>query len=110
MTTISRKPKITIIGAGGFVFPFRLIGDLMSFPAVRSSTLCLMDLNADRLSRTATAARELADHHGFNTEIVETTDRREALRDADFVIITFQVGGIESYRLDVEIPRKYGVD
>jgi len=110
MTTISRKPKITIIGAGGFVFPFRLIGDLMSFPAVRSSTLCLMDLNADRLSRTATAARELADHHGFNTEIVETTDRREALRDADFVIITFQVGGIESYRHDVEIPRKYGVD
>ena len=110
MTTISARPKITIIGAGGFVFPFRLIGDLLSFPAVRLSTLCLMDLNADRLSRTATAARELAEFHDFDTEIVETTDQREALRDADFVIIAFQVGGIESYRHDVEIPRKYGVD
>ena len=110
MATPSRTPKITIIGAGGFVFPFRLIGDLVSFPALRSSTLCLMDLDANRLSRTATAARELTTHHGFDTEIVETTDRRDALRDADFVIITFQVGGVESYRHDVEIPRKYGVD
>ncbi|WP_022881436.1 alpha-glucosidase/alpha-galactosidase [Gryllotalpicola ginsengisoli] len=110
MSSTSTKPKITIIGAGGFVFPFRLIGDLLSFPALRSGQLCLMDINADRLERTATAARELASHHGFETGIIETTDRREALRDADVVIITFQVGGIESYRHDVEIPRRYGVD
>jgi len=110
MTSTSRSPKITIIGAGGFVFPFRLIGDLVSFPALRSSTLCLMDLDASRLERTASAARELVGHHRLNTEIVTTTDRREALLDADFVIITFQVGGIDSYRHDVEIPRKYGVD
>lgn len=108
--TTSSSQKITIIGAGGFVFPFRLIGDLLSFPALRSSTLCLMDLDPERLSRTADAARSLIAHHGFDTKIVETTDRREALLDADFVIITFQVGGIDSYRHDVEIPRKYGVD
>lgn len=92
------------------MFPFRLIGDLLSFPALRASTLCLMDLDPERLSRTANAARSLITHHGFDTTIVETTDRREALLEADFVIITFQVGGIDSYRHDVEIPRKYGVD
>jgi alpha-galactosidase len=108
--TTSSSQKITIIGAGGFVFPFRLIGDLLSFPALRSSTLCLMDLDPERLSRTADAARSLIAHHGFDTKVVETIDRREALVDADFVIITFQVGGIDSYRHDVEIPRKYGVD
>ncbi len=104
------SPKITIIGAGGYVFPFRLIGDLLSFPALRSAELCLMDINPDKLAPVAEATRKLVAHHGFDTEVVETTDRRAALTDADFVIITFQVGGVESYRWDVEIPRKYGVD
>ena len=107
---MTRSPKITIIGAGGFVFPFRLIGDLLSFPALQSSQLCLMDVNPDKLAPVADAARKLAAHHGFDTDVVETTDRREALTGADFVIITFQVGGVESYRHDVEIPRRYGVD
>ena len=104
------SPKITIIGAGGYVFPFRLIGDLLSFPALRSAELCLMDVNPDKLAPVAEATRKLVAHHGFDTEVVETTDRRAALTDADFVIITFQVGGVESYRWDVEIPRRYGVD
>ncbi len=102
--------KIAIIGAGGFVFPFRLIGDLLSFPALRDAELCLMDINPDKLGPVADAARKLVAHHGFGTRVVETTDRRAALTEADFVIITFQVGGVESYRWDVEIPRRYGVD
>jgi alpha-galactosidase len=108
--TESARPKITIIGAGGYVFPFRLIGDLLSFPALREAELCLMDINPERLAPVAAAARDLTEHHGFGARITETTDRREALRDADFVIITFQVGGIDAYRHDVEIPRRYGVD
>jgi alpha-galactosidase len=104
------SPKITIIGAGGYVFPFRLIGDLLSFPSLRSAELCLMDVNPDKLAPVAEATRKLVAHHAFDTEVVETTDRRAALTDADFVIITFQVGGVQSYRWDVEIPRTYGVD
>ena len=107
---MTSSTKIAIIGAGGFVFPFRLIGDLLSFPALRSTELCLMDISPDKLAPVADATRKLVAHHGFDTRIVETTDRRTALADADFVIITFQVGGVESYRWDVEIPRRYGVD
>ncbi|HEX7352710.1 alpha-glucosidase/alpha-galactosidase [Brachybacterium sp.] len=109
-TTFVKNPKITLIGAGGFVFPFRLIGDILSFPALRDSTLTLMDVNPDKLGPVAAATRELVDHHGFPTTVEETTDRRAALDGADIVIITFQVGGVESYRHDVEIPRKYGID
>ncbi|MGY5765055.1 alpha-galactosidase [Brachybacterium sp. DNPG3] len=109
-TTFIPQPTITIIGAGGFVFPFRLIGDILSFPALRDSTLRLMDVRPDKLGPVAAAARALVAHHGFPTRIEETTDRRAALDGADIVIITFQVGGIESYRHDVEIPRKHGID
>ncbi|WP_432562699.1 alpha-glucosidase/alpha-galactosidase [Kineococcus sp. SYSU DK003] len=107
---MTQSPKITIIGAGGFVFPFRLIGDILSFPALRSAQLCLMDIRPDKLGPVADAARKLVAHHGFDAEVVETTDRRAALDGADFVIITFQVGGVEAYKDDVLIPRKYGID
>lgn len=104
------QPKIAIIGAGGFVFPLRLIGDILSFEALGSARLALMDIDADRVARVAEAARDLAAHHDLGATIDSTTDRRQAIEGADVVIITFQVGGIESYRHDVEIPRKYGID
>ena len=102
--------KIAIIGAGGYVFPLRLVGDLLSFPALRDATISLMDINPVSLERTAKAVRELVAHHGFATRVESTLDRKQALQGADYVIVTFQVGGLEAYKLDVEIPRKYGID
>lgn len=102
--------RIAIVGAGGYVFPLRLVGDLLSYPELRESTIALMDIDAGRLERTASAARALVEHHGFPTAIEATTDRRRALAGADYVIVTFQVGGLEAYRMDVEIPRRYGLD
>lgn len=102
--------KIAIMGAGGYVFPLRLVGDLLSFPALRDSTFALMDLDLGRAERTAAAARNLVAHYDFPTRIETTTDRRGALDGASYVIVTFQVGGIDAYRHDVEIPRRYGVD
>jgi alpha-galactosidase len=103
-------PKIAIVGAGGYVFPLRLVGDLLSFPALRDSTLSLMDIDLAGAERTGAAARELVGHHGFPTRVETTDDRRRALDGADYVIVTFQVGGVEAYAHDVEIPRKYGLD
>ncbi len=41
---------------------------------------------------------------------MSTLDRREALDGADYVIIMIQVGGLDAFKLDYEIPMKYGVD
>lgn len=103
-------PRIAIIGAGGYVFPLRLIEDILSFEELRDSTLALQDIDAGRLERVATVAKKLVQMHDLPTRIEATTDQRAAIAGADFVIVTFQVGGLEAYRLDVEIPRKYGVD
>ena len=102
--------KVTIIGAGGFVFPLRLIGDILSFSELQSAELALMDVNPETLARTADAARELVTHHRLNARVTQTTSRPQALDGADYVIVTFQVGGLEAYRHDVEIPRRYGLD
>jgi alpha-galactosidase len=103
-------PKITIIGAGGYVFPLTVIRDVLSFPTLEDSEIRLMDINAENLDRTTKHAQTLVEAHGLPAEITATTDRRASLEDTDFVVITFQAGGIDAYRHDVEIPRKYGLD
>jgi alpha-galactosidase len=103
-------PKIAIIGAGGVVFPLRLMGDMLTFPSLRGATYALMDLDIERAERTAIVARDLASHYEFPAVIEATDDQRAALAGADYVIVTFMVGGLNVYRHDMEIPRRYGVD
>jgi alpha-galactosidase len=103
-------PKITIVGAGGYVFPLTLIRDILAFESLRESEIVLYDPDASRVALTAEGARRLIDVHALGAKVEVPTDRREALDGADFVICTFQVGGIEAYGYDVAIPRQYGVD
>jgi alpha-galactosidase len=46
---------------------------------------------------------------GKNWQVIASTDRREVLADSDFVINQIEVSGLETVRLDYEIPLKYGV-
>jgi len=103
-------PKITIIGAGAYVFPLGMTRDILSFPALRDSTICLFDIDAKRNRRTAAGVRKLVKMFKLPPRIQVTTDRKAALKGADFCVCTFQVGGIEAYGYDVNIPRLYGVD
>ena len=103
-------PKITIVGAGGYVFPLTLIQDILAFEALQDSELCLYDPNAENVAITANGTRRLIDAHGLATKLDVPAQRRAALDGADFVICTFQVGGIEAYGYDVNIPRQYGID
>jgi alpha-galactosidase len=103
-------PRISIIGAGGFVFPLTIIRDVCAFPELQDSTISLMDIAPDRLERTAAGARAIVEELGLPTKIEATTDRRESLDGADFIVMAWQVGGLEAFKYDVEIPREYGVD
>ena len=102
--------KIAIIGAGGFVFPLTLIRDILSFPELQDSEFRLMDVDAKNLERTHGYAKRLIESHGLPAKLESTLDQKKAIENADFVIVTFQVGGVEAYGFDVEIPRKYGLD
>ena len=103
-------PKITFIGAGSAVFTRNLLGDILTYPELDGSEVCLMDIDADRLALVDRLARMMIEQEGSLITVGSTTDRREALRDADYVIVTIQVGGLEAYALDIEIPQQYGVE
>lgn len=110
VSTEPRQPKIAIIGAGGVAFPLRLMGDFLSFEALQGAEYALMDIDLGRAQHTADEALELVAAHGFGANVYATDDRRAALDGADYVVVTFMVGGPDIYRYDMEIPRKYGVD
>jgi alpha-galactosidase len=48
--------------------------------------------------------------NNIDASVVSTTNRREALKGADYVVVMLQAGGVEEFRQDYEIPLKYGVD
>ena len=72
-------PKITFIGAGSFGFTRTLVRDLLTFPLLEGSTLCLMDINADRLEWSRQAVQRIVDEGKYPATVVTTLDRGEAL-------------------------------
>ncbi|MGN6598490.1 MAG: alpha-galactosidase [Actinomycetes bacterium] len=102
--------KIAIIGAGGYEFPLQLMNDFLSFPSTQDAHYALMDIDPLALARTERLARRLVDAHRLPAKIDPTTDRAAALNGADFVVVCFQVGGRDAYAVDMEVPRRYGLD
>jgi alpha-galactosidase len=102
--------KIALIGAGSAVFGRRLIGDLLSFPELRESTITLMDINEERLATIFRLATRLKEDNALKAVRLEATvDRRRAIDGADYVISSFEVGATKCRALDQEIPFKYGL-
>lgn len=103
-------PKITLIGAGSAVFTRNLCNDILQSPVLQDSTLALMDIDAGRLRQACDLVNLLAGQRGGKARVEATLDRREAVEGADYVITTFQQGGLEAYDLDIAIPTRYGVE
>ncbi len=104
--------KITFIGAGSLVFGKNLLTDLLLFPALQEDTiLCLEDIHAERLDLMFRYIKNFKEDYFDDKDIIieKTTNQREAIEDAKYVINSIHVGGLEAFKLDVEIPFKYGV-
>jgi alpha-galactosidase len=102
--------KITLIGAGSVVFTRNLCSDILLTPVLQDSTITLMDIDPERLAQAKNLLQAIIDQRDLKARVEATPNRLEALRGADYVITTFQQGGLDAYALDIEIPQKYGVE
>jgi len=102
--------KITFIGAGSFGFTKSLVRDILTFPALADSEICLMDIDRERLDFITTRVKKIIEAGNYPAKLTVTRDRPEALEGADGVLCTILQGGAEVFRTDIEIPKKYGVD
>ncbi|OGS18110.1 MAG: alpha-glucosidase/alpha-galactosidase [Elusimicrobia bacterium RIFOXYA2_FULL_40_6] len=102
--------KIAIIGAGSAIFSKDIIMDVLDFKELQGSTFSLMDINAERAELTKGLIEKFVKQENLSAKIEATTNRREALKGADFVILTIDTPGTEVIKYDVMIPYKYGID
>jgi len=101
--------KVTFIGGGSAKFVAGLVRDLFSFEPLGDSTICLMDIDEERLARSRRLVRKMIADRDLPATVTSTTDQREAIEGADYVIVTVMVGGFRHYESDGAIPVKYGV-
>ena len=106
--------KITFMGAGSTVFVRNVLGDCMRTPALWDAEMALYDINAERLEESRVMLEALNKNINENRATIRTylgeENRKEALRDARFVVNAIQVGGYEPCTvIDFEIPKKYGL-
>ena len=106
--------KITFMGAGSTVFARNVLGDCMCTPVLRDAKIALYDIDEKRLKESEIILKAL--NHNVNedraciTTYLGVENRKDALRDADFVVNAIQVGGYEPCTVtDFEIPKKYGL-
>jgi len=101
------------MGAGSTIFTRNVIGDCMCSEVLRDSEFALYDIDANRLKESATileAMREAKGGHGKITTYLGVENRKEALRNANFVVDAIQVGLYDPCTIiDFEVPKKYGL-
>lgn len=102
--------KIAFIGAGSLGFTRGLVRDILTFPLLRDATLSLMDVDPERLDFAKRAVSRIVELGNYPAKVEATTDRAEALKGADVVLVTILAGGVDVWRHDIEIPKKYGID
>ncbi len=104
------KPKIAMIGAGSLIFCKTLTMDILATEALQDVEICLMNRTKPKLDKMEAFVQEVVKTNHLPAKVTATLDRRKALDGAKYVINTIQVGGVDAFRMDYEIPLKYGVD
>ena len=103
--------KICFIGAGSTIFAKNVLGDAMLTSSLQDAEIALYDIDENRLKESELMLQTInKNSNQSRAKIQSFSDRKEALKDANFVINAIQVGGYKpSTVIDFEIPKKYGL-
>ncbi|MFY9177787.1 MAG: alpha-glucosidase/alpha-galactosidase [Caldicoprobacterales bacterium] len=106
--------KIAFMGAGSTVFAKNVLGDCLCVDSLKDCEIRLYDIDPERLKDSELMLRAINRNINDDRATIKTylgeEQRKDALRDADFVINAIQVGGYDPCTItDFEIPKKYGL-
>lgn len=103
--------KIAIIGGGSSYTPEIVEGFIKNYEQLPVKELWFVDVEAGKhkLEIVGNLAKRMIEKSGLPIDVYLTLDRREAIKDADFVSTQMRVGLLEARKWDEHIPNKYGV-
>lgn len=102
--------KVAFIGAGSLGFTRRLLSDLLAVAEFKDIEVAFTDISQKNLDMVTEICQRDIKSNGLDIVIHSTLDRREALRDAKYVVNCVRIGGMEAFETDIEIPLRYGID
>ena len=105
-----KKYKIVYIGAGSFRFTVPCMLNILDFANdFYPIELWLVDIDAQTLALMTQLAKLIVRYQKKDIKIFSTTDRRKALPNADYILISISVGIQNSEWFDIFIPLKFGI-
>src|SRR6516225_10600458 len=106
---MANHTKIVFLGASSMSFGLSMLRDIFSSGELRSSTLTLVGRNPKTLAKMAELAKLLNNKTDAGLIIEQSTDRRAAFDGAGFVVNATAIDRNRLWKLDFDVPRKYGI-
>ncbi len=102
------------MGAGSTIFARNVLGDCMCTPSLWDAEIALYDIDPQRLEDSEIILRAINHNVNEDRATIKTylgpENRKDALRDATFVVNAIQVGFYDPCTIiDFEVPKKYGL-
>jgi len=104
-----QHPKVVVVGAGSLFFGRQSIWQMVRSPHLNQGTLGLVDTDPERLRKMATLAKMVIEQEGVPLKLEASTNRKDVLADADFVVLSFAKESVKYRGIDCDISLKYGI-
>lgn len=101
--------KVAVVGGGSSYTPELINGFLERVGSLPIQELWLMDVQPERLEVVGKFAQRMAQANGEPFKVMLTTDQREAIKDARYVLTQLRVGGMQARREDEYLGLRHGL-
>ncbi|MHA1992209.1 MAG: family 4 glycosyl hydrolase [Candidatus Hodarchaeales archaeon] len=106
---MSEKIKIVVIGAGSANFSLVTLADILRSTELQNASLFMVDINEESLSVIFQLALLLKKYYNSQIDLYKTTNRKEVLENADFVILVIAENMESTWETDFKIAKSYDI-
>jgi len=106
---MAQSPKVVLIGAGSLFFGRAAIWQMTHSEHLNKGTLALVDTDEVNLKRMSTLAEKVIEHTGVPLALESSTDAKDVLPGADFVVLSFADRSAKFRGIDCRVSEKYGI-